>query len=335
MAHTLNRRRFISITAAAAGLGLVPSSLRANPEFHTVTWSGSALGASATMTVHHHDREQAGLLVKQAVSEVARLEQVFSLYRHDSALAQLNRTGALAAPPPDLVAALEAGRNVWKLSGGAFDPTVQPLWKALAEHFASPDADPAGPPATDMEEALSRVGFDKVIFDQNRIAFGRNGMALTLNGIAQGYITDRVVDVLRHGGIEKSMIDMGEIRAIGSRPDGTPWRVGVEDAGNKQELLAVVDIEDMAVATSSADGFRFDRAGRFNHLLDPRTGLGAGRYRSVAVVAPDATTADALSTAFSLLPPDEVHTMVLDQPGLRAWLSGRGQADTVLTFGSG
>lgn len=335
MAHTLNRRRFISITASAAGIGLFPSGTEAKEGLQTVSWDGQALGASASMTVHHHDRAAAEMLVKQAVVEVARLERIFSLYRQDSALLELNRIGALAAPPPELVALLDRSRVVWGLSGGAFDPTVQPLWTLLASHFGGADADPAGPSETRLHEALDLVGFGNVLFSEDRIAFARRGMALTLNGIAQGYITDRVVELLRDGGVTKSLVDMGEIRALGSRPAGLPWKVGVENAPGDKNTLTVLDVENKAVATSSPDGFRFDDASRFNHLIDPRSGRGAQLYRSVAVVALDATTADAFSTAFSLLPPDAVRRIVAELPGLQVRLLENSGPARLFEFGHG
>ena len=150
---------------------------------------------------------------------------------------------------------------------------------------------------------MERVGFGQVVFDANRIALPRRGMGLTLNGIAQGYATDRVVDVLRAGGVESSLVDMGEPRAIGARPSGEPWRVGIADPDHPELVGGTLEAMDRAVATSGAYGFRFDPAGRFNHLIDPRTGGSAHLHRSVTVVLPTATAADALSTAFSLLPP--------------------------------
>jgi FAD:protein FMN transferase len=335
MAYRLNRRRFISITASAAGIGLLPSGVDAKEGVQTVTWHGQALGASASIVIHHHDRVAAGQLVEQAFVEVARLERVFSLYRRDSALSELNRIGALAAPPAELVALLERSHAVWEVSGGAFDPTVQPLWTLLASHFGGADPDPAGPSEAQLRHALDLVGFGDVLFSEGRIAFARRGMALTLNGIAQGFITDRIVELLRGGGVTKSLVDMGEIHALGKRPDGLPWRVGVENAQDDRHPLAVLDIENKAVATSSADGFRFDEASGFSHLIDPRSGAGAHLYRSVAVVAPDATTADAFSTAFSLLRPDAVRGIVEKQPGLQAHLWEKSPTPRALEFGHG
>src|SRR5690606_10882163 len=101
------------------------------------------------------------------------------------------------------------------------------LWRAYADHFAAPGADPAGPSQERIANALAFVGFDGVGFNRDRIAFARSGMALTLNGIAQGFITDRIVELLRAGGVTSTLADVGEIRALGRRPDGTPWRVGI------------------------------------------------------------------------------------------------------------
>jgi thiamine biosynthesis lipoprotein len=332
MTRPLNRRRFLSITASAAGLALLPRGAAAREGVETVTWRGRTLGASASLTLHHTDRAAAEMLVRQAIAEVSRLERIFSLYRDDTALSELNRTSVLAAPPRELVDLLANARVVWEETDGAFDPTVQPLWNLLARHFGGAHPDPSGPSEARLQEALRLVGFGDVLVDENRIALGRRGMALTLNGVAQGFITDRVVDVLRQGGVTSSLVDMGEIRALGSRPDGNPWKVGVEFARHGAELASVLEIADKAVATSSPDGYRFADGGRFNHILDPRSGLGASRYRTIAVVAPDAMTADAFSTGFSLLPPEKIQKIVAARPGLQVQLQENSDTRLVREF---
>ena len=306
MSLLLSRRRLIGVTAAAAGLSLLPLGRAARAEAHLVTWQGQAIGAVARLQVHHHDRAAAERLIERSLAEVRRLEQVFSLYRDDSALSTLNRHGMLVAPPAELVALLSECRRYADLTDGAFDPTVQPLWTLYRDHFSRPDADPHGPPATALRNTLERIGFDQVAFDANRITLPRRGMGLTLNGIAQGYVTDRIVDILRAAGIGSSLVDMGEPRAMGSHPSGTPWRVGIADPDHPEQVDETLETVNQAVATSGGYGFRFDRDGRFNHLLDPRTGASAHRYRSVTVIMQTAAAADALSTAFSLLPADGI-----------------------------
>jgi thiamine biosynthesis lipoprotein len=103
---------------------------------------------------------------------------------------------------------------------------------------------------------------------------------------------------------------MGETRAIGSRPDGLPWEVGVADPEVVGRTETILPIVDRAVATSGAYGFRFDAQGRFNHLFDPRTGGCSDRYRSVTTVSRNATAADALTKPFSLLPEERIRSML-------------------------
>ena len=295
-AERLTRRRAVGLLAAAAGLPLVVRASQATAE--VVTWHGRALGAPATLILHHPDRAAAERLLARVALEVTRLETIFSLYRADSALSELNRTGALAAPPPELVAILDDCRRFHAQTGGAFDPTVQPLWRLYASHFAA-GGDPAGPPAAALADARARVGLDAVRASRARIAFTRPGMALTLNGIAQGWITDRMVDLMRAAGVTSSLVDMGEIRALGDN-DGRAWQVAIAGTGT------VFALADRAVAISSPDGFHFDAAGRFSHIIDPRTGTTPRRYVRVTVTAAAAATADALSTGFMLLDPPSV-----------------------------
>lgn len=318
MGAVLTRRRFITVSAAAAGLPLLSRKGMAVADAKLIEWNGQALGAPASLLLHHHDRRQAERLVEAVVAEISRLERVFSLYRRDSALSGLNRTGVLLNPPPELLDLLAACGRFHALTDGAFDPTLQPLWLLYARHFSLANPDPAGPSKTAIRNELKKVGFDQVRFSRDRVGFETAGMALTLNGIAQGYITDRVVEMLRLGGIASSLVDMGEIGAIGHRPDGSSWRVGVSDGADGGVRLSI-DLVDKAIATSSRNGFCFDRAGRFSHLLDPRTGAAASAYGSIIVVAPDATTADALSTAFHVMPMDGIAKIEASDPALRVY----------------
>jgi FAD:protein FMN transferase len=325
MAQTITRRRFIGISAAAAGLSLLPFGRMAQAEASVATWRGVALGAVASLQVHHPDHVVAERLVQRSLEELRRLEAVFSLYREDSALAVLNRRGVLETPPAEMVELLGQAQRFAELTGGMFDPTVQPLWTLYTGHFSKPDADPDGPPADAVEAALAKIGHAGLLVSRDRIALAHRGMALTLNGIAQGYIADRVVAILRTGGAAHSLVDMGESRALGTRPDGQPWQVGIADPHRPERILSTLPLADQAVATSGAYGFRFDAEGRFNHLLDPKTGRSADRYGSVTVLMPTATAADALSTAFSLMPED----------GIQAALKTLGEGQAHITAADG
>jgi thiamine biosynthesis lipoprotein len=313
----VSRRRTLGILAAAPGLAL-PGGAAAGASL--VVWNGPVLGAPGRISLHHPDRMAAERLVAAALAEIRRLEAMFSLWRSDSLLSDLNRRGVLVAPPPEMVELLSRALAVAAATGGAFDPTVQPLWALYAAHFGAQDADPAGPSAKALRVALAQTGHAGLRVSPDRVVLARRGMALTLNGIAQGYITDRVVALLRAGGVARTLVDLGEARSLGAHPAGRPWRAALADPEAPGENWDEVELTDRALATSGDAGFVFDPAGRFTHLLDPRSGLSPRRYRAVSVLAPEAVLADALSTGFALTPEDAIAGMLSGLPGVEARL---------------
>lgn len=322
-----DRRRFIKILGAMPGLLLVSraSNTQANvrtdmTDNNLHVWRGVALGADAMIQLHHPDAATARHLIDKSLMEVARLEHIFSLYDPNSALSRLNRDKSLSGPPLELVELLGRCFDFSETTGGAFDITVQPLWNLYCTHFCQPNADPAGPSREDVAATLMRVGYRSIVLTPDRIDFVRDGAAVTLNGVAQGYLTDCVVDLLRRAGIGQTLVDMGEIRALDGRPRGGPWIVGLEDPATSGHVMRRILLDNRAVSTSGGYGTPLDPAGRFNHIFDPATGATSSRYRSVSVVADSATTADALSTAFSLMPVDAI-TSIARQLRLNVYLT--------------
>lgn len=309
-----SRRRFIGVTAAAAGMTLLPVPFGhsvASENFPQLrTWRGVALGADAMLQIHHPDARLAQRLIERSIAEVHRLERAFSLYRADSAISTLNRQGFLMNPPIDFLRLLARSEHFSRLTNGAFDATVQPLWQLYAAHFGRPHHDSGGPSDTARLAAMTLVGHTGVDIGTRRVRFSRAGMGLTLNGIAQGYITDRVAELLLNSGIDQALVDMGEITALGQRPGGGPWEIGLEDPTSPDRIAQTLAVRNVAVATSGGYGTRFDLARRFNHIFDPASGTTSSRYLSVSVVAPRATDADALSTAFSVMPLERTQQIV-------------------------
>ena len=252
------------------------------------------------------------------MAEIARLERVFSLFRPDSAVSRLNRQGSLDHPPPDLLSLLDAARHFSVVSGGAFDITVQPLWQLYADHFSAPDADPAGPDPGALADARSRIDHAAVLFDTARVTLAKPGMAVTLNGIAQGYITDRVADLLRDAGLTGVLLDLGEVRALGRHPAGRDWRAGLTDPRDPARYGATLALADQALATSGGYGSPFEATGRHHHLFDPASGHSANRVLSVSVVCARATVADAMSTALAVMPAEQVDPCLAVAPPLTA-----------------
>lgn len=280
--------------SVAGALTLAKGGRAAAPVFVHRT---AALGAVAAFSVVADNSTQAEAIIRPFVAELRRLEAIFTLYDPASALATLNQTGQLDAPPPELVALLQLCQRLHEATGGAFDPTVQPLYAVLAAHFAHGRP----PPAAAIAAARERVGFDRVRLTPAHIDLAA-GTALTLNGIAQGWIADRLLALARRQGLEAALFDTGELVAVGSPPGRPFWQV---EARIGRGEVTRIGLADRALAVSHAGASRFDQAGRFNHLLDPRSGRCAPPARAAAVVAGSAALADGLSTALCLLRPSE------------------------------
>lgn len=231
---SLTRRRFLTISAVA-GAALAVSRGRSAAAQQVETWAGSAMGSSASIRLYHHtDATVVRRVLARCAAEAERLEQIFSLYRSDSELVRLNKAGVLDAPAHDLVVLLGESMAIAGRTNGAFDPTVQPLFRAYADHFGVPGRSADGPPRQVIADALSRVGWRDMVAEPGRIAFVRPGMELTLNGIAQGYITDRITDMLKAAGFERVLVNMGKSAAWAAIPTAghgrwqssrlIPWR---------------------------------------------------------------------------------------------------------------
>lgn len=280
----LTRRRFLLAAAATGILGRVRPEHRAE----RWEWRGSALGAEARIVLTG-PKDQAEAALAAVVAEIDRLENIFSLHRAHSQLSRLNARGVLAAPARDLRDALAASARWKRLTGGAFDPAVQPLW----QHWAQGAAEPAQQAA--LDRVLARVRNAEIGLAAGRITLSP-GTALTLNGIAQGIVADRVSALLVRRGFTSPLIDTGEMRLSG--PERRP--VDLPAAGLR------LHVAEAAVATSAPGALSFDAAGRRHHLFDPRTGDSPGWWRSVTVIAATAEAADALSTGFAVSPPELV-----------------------------
>ncbi|WP_417463841.1 FAD:protein FMN transferase [Kordiimonas sp.] len=279
------------------------------------------MGAEAELSLYHEDEGTARDAIERVVAEARRLERIFSLYHPSSKLIELNANGALASPPPEMVDLLEQSRGFWKATGGTFDPTVQPLFEHYADRFSSLGSAKKQP----LVQVLDRVGFENVTYTDELVSFKKPGMALTLNGIAQGYITDRVHDMLKAAGFKSALVNMGEYRALGTKSDGALWRIGIADAKKPWQLFDTLEVSGGAIATSAPSGATFDADGQHHHLLHPLLGTSPSYYRSVTVKAPSATCADALSTAFSIMPVDDIKRVALQLAGVGVLL--RTQAD--------
>lgn len=271
----MRRRRFLTIMAA--GLCPVPGKAQ--------DWQGRAFGADVSLRI-------AGAAPMDAVlAEIAVIEATFSLFG-PSELVRLNRDGAVR-PSDRMREVLDLCGRVHAATDGCFDPTVQPLWRALAD-------------GGDTIAARSAIGFARIDIGQEvRL---HPGQALTLNGIVQGYAADRVAAILAAHGLTECLIDMGEFAALGG-----PYRLAVEDPAAGRIGTRTL-ASHRAMATSSP-GAQWLPGG--SHILGPRAE--APRWSTVSVEGPSAALADAASTAFVLMEDADIRR-ARDRLGLGAVL---------------
>lgn len=266
---SLSRRRFLTLCAAMAGTPAWAAPAR---------WQGRVFGAEASITLHGPGGLGRDLLA-DITARLRQIERMFSLHEPGSDLSRLNRDKTLRAPPEfhDL---LELSRQVHTATGGAFDPTVQPLWRALAD-------------GGDADRARAAIGLHRVRANGAQIWIGAD-QALTFNGIAQGFAADDIRALLIRHGFTQCLVDMGEFAAIGG-----PFRLGLSDPVHG--LLASLSLTSGAMATSSPPALRI---GGRSHILGPAGQI--PQWSTVSVQADSAALADAASTALCLLPPADI-----------------------------
>lgn len=319
----VGRRRTLRMlgVAAAVGLsGLAGGAATARRDVPLWRWRGTALGARAELAVAHPDPDIARRLVGLALAEVERLEGVFSLYRPDSAVVRLNTRQQVDRPPLELVELLTRAHGWSRSTDGAFDVTVQPLWALLSRHFSRPGADPAGPSRREVARAVELVGYRGLEVAPGRVRLARPGMAVTLNGIAQGFAADRVVKTLQSHGVANALVDTGEMSSLGVRQDGDAWTVGLQHPRQREAYISLTQLSGRCLATSGDYATTFSPDFTHHHIFDPHTGASPAALAGVWVLAATAMDADALSTAVFVLGRQDGVRLLRETPGADAFL---------------
>lgn len=282
----MKRRQWLGL---ALGAAVAPTA-----DASGLVWRERALpglGTTLWLRAAHHEAARAEQALDAAVAALREVERLMSLFDPASALAELNARGHLHDPHPLLVDLLRRAQEVSRRSGGAFDVTVQPLW-ALWDRARR---EARLPQERELAAARALVDWRALQIDERLLRFTRPGMAVTLNGIAQGLAADRARAALRAHGVAHALLDTGEWSPLGRSSDGTPWRLGLADPRDTQRVLATLLTDGRAVACSSDAEYRFGADHRHHHILDPRSGLSPPHLAAVVVAAPSATLADALT----------------------------------------
>jgi thiamine biosynthesis lipoprotein len=266
-----------------------------------------------------------GALRRSIEEELASLDRQLSTWRDDSDIARFNQLDTLEwfSLPPALGDVLERALELSRETDGALDPTLRPL--SLAWGFQG-DRTPSAPNDMEIEALLARTGAD--LIELERTLDGRRArkknphVEIDLSALAKGYAVDRLAMQVQRAGGRNYIVEIGgEVRAAGKRPDGSAWRVGLEQPdGVAREFVL---LENEAIATSGDYRNYFEAAGvRYSHVLDPGTGRPVRHATAVAtVIAADTMSADGLATAFLVLPAEQA-LAVADklEVGLTLWL---------------
>jgi thiamine biosynthesis lipoprotein len=264
------------------------------------------MGTLVKITAVHESLELTEESVGLAFQEMDRLVKLLDRYDSSSALSHLNAERAIKHPPPELLTVLSKALAYHSVTGGAFDPTVQPLVDLFRSKV---------PTDSEVIEARRKVACRAVDVNARVIRLYRPGVGITLDGIAKGYVVDSMAAAMLKCGVENFLIDAGgDIRCAGFREDGMVWQIGVQDPQKHVALPDIIGLADGAVATSGGYERYFDRERTYHHLIDGRTGRSPQTCQSVSVVAPTAIAADALATSLFVMGPQRAINFIETLP---------------------
>ncbi len=284
-------------------------------ESHLVRFSRPAMACQFEICLCAGQYPQGTEAALEALDQVERLEDQLSVFRPHSELSQINAAAAQRAVEvePRLFALLQRAMKMSRETGGAYDITAGPLWEAWG--FARRAG--AVPEEDRLEEARSLVGAQLVELDAvgRTVRFLKPGVRLNLGSVGKGFAVDRCGETLLRHGVENFLVHGGNSSVL-ARGSSTPlaaassaepagWTVGLRDPLRPQQRLRELRLTNRALGTSGAQFQSFRHRGkRYGHILDPRTGWPAEGVLSATAIAPSATFADILSTAFYVLGPE-------------------------------
>lgn len=282
---------FAAVMVVAGGCGTDGGDTEASRDLF-------AMDTYMTVTAYGKGATEA---VDQAADEISRLDQLLSTGNEDSEIYKINQSGdgILSEETAYLV---ERSLDLYEATDGAFDIAIYPVMKAWGftdDNFRVPDADELKDLLT-LTDA-SDISYDK---DTSQIAFKKDGMQIDFGGIAKGYTSARIIDIFRACGIKSGLVNLGgNVQALGTKKDGSSWRVAVQDPQDTDQYLGVLSIQDKAVITSGGYERYFEQDGRtYHHIIDPKTGYPVENgVISVSIVTADGTLADGLSTSVFIM----------------------------------
>ena len=246
------------------------------------------------VTVVSDDPEKAGKAQEAAFGMFSRLEKQLSFYNEKSFLQDVNKKSRSEIDDETFKTLLKMGMGFSKETCGAFDMTLG----GVKNLYPIGKENPVPPEEGKIREALAVSGYDKVEIKDDIISKPQ-GLMIDPGGILKGYAVDLAIEEIKKLGITDALVNGGgNIRVIGKNIKGKAWRIGVQDPRKTDKILAVIPLDNQAVATSGDyQRYFFYKGVRYHHIIDPRTGKPAREAIAATVICPDAVMADAYSTA--------------------------------------
>lgn len=309
-------RPFLTLTLLIVFTVLVVWRMQTAPDYRDkargFVFSGKTMGTTwhVKVVVQSLSNEERQAIERAVAAAVEAVDQAMSTYKPESELSRFNASGSLEPFPlsAPTIEVLMVARRAHDLSGGAFDPTVGPLVDAWGFGPAKVEGSPS---ADELSQLLEEVGFSRLQIDQlaGRVTKETPSLRIDLSGVAKGFAVDQVAAALLELGHSSFMVEIGgETKVQGTNERSIPFRIGVERPalGGERELLDVLNLTDLAVATSGDyRNYREVDGERVSHTIDPRTGRPIKhRLASVSVVHTSCAFADAMATALNVLGPE-------------------------------
>lgn len=267
--------------------------------------------------------QNAGAALDEAVAEIERLDALWSIASSDGEIARLNAEKQITASA-DTLALLTRAKEISAATDGLFSTTIAPLMEAWG--FTSGDY--RVPDEAELSALLARVDDEEIAISDSTVTIPADAK-VDLGGIAKGFTSARVMEIFRENGVENGILSLGgNVQALGTKPYGSLWRVGLQYPADERALFATLELADKAVITSGAYERNFEQNGVvYHHIIDPRTGYPAeSGLSSVTIVSDDGTLADGLSTALFIMG---------KEAAVEFWRSHRDDFDMVLLADDG
>lgn len=328
-----NKRAIISLIVVLSVTALILTANHSNRK-HIFKDSRNSLYTFVTITVVATSEEIAKQATDAAFLELERLGELLNFYAEDSELSAVNRNAGIAPVKvaADTLEIIKAAVFAGEQTEGGFEVTLGPivkLWNFNEKII---------PSGAQVKENLAAVGYENIVIDEgsSSVFLKKEGIQIDLGGIIKGFAADRAVEVLKKNGIEDGIVAVaGDIRTFGSQLNGKPWRIGIQNPrqqGNKDALLATVDLKDESISTSGDyQRYFIENGKRYHHLLNPKTGFPENRCQSVTIIAENAASTDAFATGIFVMGPEK-GLVVLESLGMDGIIVDR-KGDVLMTEG--